>query len=341
MSAMIINTGNQQQVASYTTLLERTSALRRGLESAARAPQTGAKGASTPPVAQTLGKALAPGQTSSAPIATDDCRPNFNLRAQEELRCAAPAAPASHQSTAAPACAESPARRGQGDEALWAASMSAIEDRQRQCRVQAFLQDHGFDGVNKACGWFRPRFPLHQAVELADARMVALLLKSGARRRVYDFTGLTPQQLARERNSILGSHDEVLKVFSDYGIQRAAEKKRRSAQKRAAVNAAGSVQQRCGPAIALCSLTDAYIPEACDHSARAPQVASASAQCDLGSETLGEATEASLEKERAARLAAEAEVSSLRAKLRALLAEEQDGAEGAGAGSAGVAAKPT
>merc|ERR1719188_106815 len=152
--------------------------------------------------------------------------------------------------------------------------------------------------------------------------MVDLLLQSRARRCVYDFSGRTPQQLAREMNTVLGSHDEVLRVFSDYNAKRAASKRRRKAEKISGAAAALGAQL-ARPGIAMSTLAEPFLPQA-------RQTADALVQCSLDADASAGtdlSLEAALESERAARRAAEAEVLALKAKLEEALCKEVTAAE--------------
>jgi len=92
------------------------------------------------------------------------------------------------------------------------------ERRERIRKLRCFLASTGFSGVNtpKSCGGVMRSsgsltYPLHVAVRLSRADIVALLLWAGADRFKQDSRGVSPVELAK---SLAKPHQEVLQVFA-------------------------------------------------------------------------------------------------------------------------------
>lgn len=320
MSSSTLGSAGGVQAPFYPTLLQNGLPRRPGPEGAGKPAAARVEEALAP---QTIGRALAEPKASalasvpgSQPAAggASGAAPCPN-RSALEPPVASQRAPVPAAGLAADDAAS--ARRQHDEEALWTAAMAALEERGRQEKVRAFLREHGFEGVNTASGWFRPRFPLHQAVELGDARMVDLLLRSKARRRVCDCKGLTPQELAREKCGDFGPQDEVLQVFKQHHAKRAAEKRKRAAETRQRDAAL------LHPAPRVSSLALPYLPECLERASAGapclleePEARDALVQC-LSAASEVAALQAALEAEGASRRAAEAEVEALRARLQA------------------------
>lgn len=102
------------------------------------------------------------------------------------------------------------------------------EAKKRKEELMRWLRAHGFTGVNDkreketaccgcacSCGRDNHVYPLHIAAELADARIVELLLEEGADRTTTS-SGRTPAQVALKHNKS-GSHDAVLRLLRSEG----------------------------------------------------------------------------------------------------------------------------
>lgn len=95
------------------------------------------------------------------------------------------------------------------------------QERQAQERketVKCFCQRHGFASATESrrggCGVLGSsvKYPLHQAAELADSRIVEMLLKEGASPMMKNGSRQTTAQVAQKMNKS-GSHDAVLQAL--------------------------------------------------------------------------------------------------------------------------------
>jgi len=92
------------------------------------------------------------------------------------------------------------------------------ERQERQEALKFFCRRHGFTGATEprrnGCAVFGSTvtYPLHQAAELADARIVEMLLKEGASPMMKNGSKLTAAQVAQKMNKG-GSHDGVLQAL--------------------------------------------------------------------------------------------------------------------------------
>jgi len=93
------------------------------------------------------------------------------------------------------------------------------EQRERRLALSRFYRRWGFEGPNhprcNGCGIFglTTTYPLHQAAELADVRVIEMLLKEGAELGKKNSAKLSAAQVARRMNS-RGSHRAVLRALS-------------------------------------------------------------------------------------------------------------------------------
>lgn len=112
--------------------------------------------------------------------------------------------------------AEEVARREEAERL--ARAQEAQEASERKDALDHFYQQHGFVGVNEprraGCAvWAAATtYPLHVAAELADARIVEMLLKEGASPSQKNSSGKTAAQVAQKKNKG-GSHDGVLRLI--------------------------------------------------------------------------------------------------------------------------------
>uniref|UniRef100_A0A7S1W878 Uncharacterized protein n=1 Tax=Alexandrium catenella TaxID=2925 RepID=A0A7S1W878_ALECA len=96
------------------------------------------------------------------------------------------------------------------------------EQWRRKRTLRQFYKDHGFLGANqprkgRCFVWGSgTTYPLHCAAELADVRIVTLLLQEGASASQTNSAGETAEQVARRKNKA-GSHDAVLRALSGNG----------------------------------------------------------------------------------------------------------------------------
>jgi len=99
--------------------------------------------------------------------------------------------------------------------------------QERQEAVKFFCRRYGFDGFNQprrnGCTILGSSvtYPLHQAAELADERIVEMLLKEGASPMTKNGAKETAAQLAQKKNKG-GSHDGVLQVLKTAAATAAA-----------------------------------------------------------------------------------------------------------------------
>jgi len=83
-------------------------------------------------------------------------------------------------------------------------------------KVQKFLKDKGFSGVNeKKTSLMSHKYALHAAVENKDTEILVALLRCKADPSLQNSSKKSPEQLASSVNRI-GSHDQVLKVLRAY-----------------------------------------------------------------------------------------------------------------------------
>jgi len=88
------------------------------------------------------------------------------------------------------------------------------EGEERKEALGTFCRRHGFVGISDArrdgCSPWKAAttYPLHTAAELADTRIVGMLLKEGVDPATKNSAGKTPAQLAQKKNRN-GSHDSV------------------------------------------------------------------------------------------------------------------------------------
>mmetsp|Transcript_37222 Transcript_37222/g.115666 ORF Transcript_37222/g.115666 Transcript_37222/m.115666 type:complete len:201 (-) Transcript_37222:342-944(-) len=93
------------------------------------------------------------------------------------------------------------------------------EEKLRKETLEAFYKRHGFVDANtprhSGCAVLAPvtTYPLHWAAELADARIVELLLKEGVATAQKNSSGRTAAQVAQRKNKG-GSHDAVLRLLA-------------------------------------------------------------------------------------------------------------------------------
>jgi len=107
------------------------------------------------------------------------------------------------------------------------AERMALEEEQRQRKeaLDLFYQQHGFAGVNEprrsGCAvWAAATtYPIHCAAELADERIVEMLLKEGAVRSQKNSAGMTAAQVAQRKNRRF-SHYGVLRLLVDGKVPR-------------------------------------------------------------------------------------------------------------------------
>jgi len=98
------------------------------------------------------------------------------------------------------------------------AERQAQEQRERREALDEFYQRNGFADVNaprrSGCAVFgaATTYPLHCAAELADERIVGMLLKEGAATSQKNSAGKTAAQVAQKRNKG-GSHEGVLRLL--------------------------------------------------------------------------------------------------------------------------------
>jgi len=106
------------------------------------------------------------------------------------------------------------------------AERQAREEQERK-EVAAFCQQHGFADIsaprrNGCTAWSAATtYPLHLAVELADAHIVGLLLKQGANTEQKNSTGKTAAQVAQKKDKN-GSHREVKRLLTGTAAPQAA-----------------------------------------------------------------------------------------------------------------------
>jgi len=101
------------------------------------------------------------------------------------------------------------------DEECWELFMKAEARRERRKMLADFLLSEGFSPRNVNSSrrrLFRTTFPLHVACKRGDARMVELLLASGADATLRDSKGQTPVDVATRYNR-KGSHMAVLQAL--------------------------------------------------------------------------------------------------------------------------------
>jgi len=100
------------------------------------------------------------------------------------------------------------------------------EKRDRKEALDAFCRQHGFAGVSaprrSGCAlWLAATtYPLHWAAELADARIVELLLKEGVDTKQTDSSGKTAAQVAQTKDKD-GSHQKVKLLLAGIAASRA------------------------------------------------------------------------------------------------------------------------
>jgi len=93
------------------------------------------------------------------------------------------------------------------------------EERERKEALDAFCQQHGFADISaprrSGCAvWSAATtYPLHWAAELADARIVGLLLKEGVDTKQKNSSGKTAAQVAQKKDKN-GSHQEVKRLLA-------------------------------------------------------------------------------------------------------------------------------
>jgi len=93
------------------------------------------------------------------------------------------------------------------------------EERERKEALHAFCQQHGFADISgprrTGCAvWSAATtYPLHWAAELADARVVGLLLKEGVDTKQKNSAGKTAAQVAQKKDKN-GSHQEVKRLLA-------------------------------------------------------------------------------------------------------------------------------
>jgi len=94
-----------------------------------------------------------------------------------------------------------------------AAREERAKDEAATHKVQKFLKDKGFSGVNsKKTSLMSHKYALHAAVEKKDAETVVALLRCKADPSLQNSSKKTPEQLASSVNK-KGSHDQVLTVL--------------------------------------------------------------------------------------------------------------------------------
>jgi len=87
------------------------------------------------------------------------------------------------------------------------------KDEAAKRKVQKFLKDNGFSGVNsKKTSLMSHKYALHTAVDKKDAETVGALLRCKADPSLQNSSKKTPEQLASSVNK-KGSHDQVLTVL--------------------------------------------------------------------------------------------------------------------------------
>jgi len=93
------------------------------------------------------------------------------------------------------------------------------EERERKEALDAFCRQHGFADISaprrSGCAvWSAATtYPLHWAAELADARIVGLLLKEGVDTKQKNSSGKTAAQVAQKKDKN-GSHQEVKRLLA-------------------------------------------------------------------------------------------------------------------------------
>lgn len=91
------------------------------------------------------------------------------------------------------------------------------KDEAAKSKVQRFLKDNGFSGVNaKKTSLMSHKYALHAAVEKKDAEVVSALLRCKADPSLQNSSKKTPEQQAVSINK-KGSHDQVLVVLRSHG----------------------------------------------------------------------------------------------------------------------------
>merc|ERR1712196_572032 len=89
-------------------------------------------------------------------------------------------------------------------------SEKAEQERIQQARVDRWLQDNGFTGVNNPKrSMMKSTYALHVAVTKGDAELVGLLIRCGADRTMKNSAKQTPLELAQKSNK-KGQLDEVI-----------------------------------------------------------------------------------------------------------------------------------
>lgn len=92
------------------------------------------------------------------------------------------------------------------------------EELERKEAVNTFCLQHGFPDIHaprrSGCAVFAATatYALHVAAELADERIVSMLLKEGADPAQKNSSGKTPAQVAQRKNKH-GSHEEVMRLL--------------------------------------------------------------------------------------------------------------------------------
>merc|ERR1719265_942336 len=87
--------------------------------------------------------------------------------------------------------------------------------RNDQLKLNAFLQQHNYTGVNtKRSTKWKSKYALHTAVKNKDEDMVRILLANGAKASVADSYGVQPIQLAQQMNTD-GSLTPTVRMLRD------------------------------------------------------------------------------------------------------------------------------
>jgi len=115
---------------------------------------------------------------------------------------------------------EEAAQRKQEAERLEHERLEEEQRLQRKAVLDQFYQRYGFDGVNQprkggSCQVFKTSltYPLHQAAELNDERIVEYLLQDGANVSQINSSKLTAAQVAKKKSKN-GSHAGVLRLLA-------------------------------------------------------------------------------------------------------------------------------
>merc|ERR1719464_1585362 len=93
--------------------------------------------------------------------------------------------------------------------------------------LSAFCLKHGFSDIaaprRSGCGLWSAAatYPLHLAAELADARIVEMLLKEGVDSAQKNSSGKTAAQVAQKKDKG-GSHQDVVRLLAGVIVPRSA-----------------------------------------------------------------------------------------------------------------------